>query len=537
MDMCITTAARPTGQPRFTGVAILDDQGAIVSCNAMAAASLAAKNPVGRLFCDILVEAISFGLISNFAASQIRDGVETGTSTFHTTDGRTFLFRSQLFETGKALEWTDVSAALASIDRYDLCPGMLSRSGFLAAVTELAKVDNDVTIVHLDLDNFREINEVFGQEIGDKLIRRVGERISAECDCDSGHLAHGAGGEFFLVTQQANVLPLSEAIREILRRPHLIDGKMVYSTASMGFAHCTETDGAEFTLRNAGMALRKAQSVGGDQSCAFTAEMRQSMHRKQILETELRKALALRQFSLVYQPQYKIKQRQLVGFEALLRWSHPDLGVVSPGEFIPLAEELGLILPIGEWVLRTACKKAATWPVEISISANVSPLQFRSTTIVPMVAAALEASGLDPRRLDLEVTEGAILLNSAPIMDNFHRLKAIGVKFSMDDFGTGYSSLSYLRKFPFDKIKIDQSFIRSLSADREGLAIIRAICALGHTLGLATIAEGVETEEELRQIEEEGCQLVQGYLTGRPLAPNVADSLAASSASYLEMDI
>jgi diguanylate cyclase (GGDEF)-like protein len=533
MDTRITTAARTIDQLSFTGVAILNDQGAIVSCNSVAAASLAGKNPEGRLFFDILAEAVSSGLVSSFAASQIRTGVETGTSTFQTTDGRTFLFRGQSVENGKALEWTDVSAVLVSIDRHDLCPGLLSRNGFLAAVTELTKVDDDVTIVHLDLDNFREVNEVFGQEIGDKLIRRVGERIAAECNRDNGRLSHGAGGEFFLVTQQANVSPLSEAILEILRRPHLINGKMIYSTASMGFAHCTKIDGAEFTLRNAGMALRKAQSVGGDQTCAFTAEMRQSMHRKQILETELRKALALRQFSLVYQPQYQIKQRHLVGFEALLRWKHPDLGVVSPGEFIPLAEELGLILPIGEWVLRTACKKATAWPSGISISANVSPLQFRSTTIVSMVAAALEASGLDARRLDLEVTEGAILLNSAPIMDNFHRLKAIGVKFSMDDFGTGYSSLSYLRKFPFDKIKIDQSFIRSLSADREGLAIIRAICALGHTLGLTTIAEGVETEAELQQIDEEGCQLVQGYLTGRPLAPDLADSLAASSVKYI----
>lgn len=306
---------------------------------------------------------------------------------------------------------------------------------------------------------------------------------------------------------------------------------MIYSTASMGSTPYTEGNGNETIVRSASLALRNAKADGGNQHVAFSADMQRTLQRRHALEIELRKALTLREFSLAYQPQFRIEGRRLVGFEALLRWNHPTNGAVSPGEFIPLAEELGLIVPIGEWVLRTACQQAASWPADISISVNVSPLQFRSPAIVATVRSALEASGLHPARLDLEVTEGAILMNSVPVMDTFSQLKALGVRFSMDDFGTGYSSLSYLQKFPFDKIKIDQSFVRTLSANTDSRAIIRAICALGKALGMITIAEGVETEEQLTQIARKGCQLVQGHLTGRPLAADAAKALVAETAS------
>ncbi len=517
-------------QDFLTSFVVLAENGVIEWYNSAAAGTLVGKNGRGRLFSEMLAEAAKFGTISKTAVGRIIAGIETGSTTFRLEDARTFLLHSHVSKSSIYVEWTDISSVFSDAGGRDPTTGLFTRREFLVVIDNLlAQNSARHFIFDLRLDNFKDVNELFGHAVGDHLLRRVSERISGQIRIAEARLAHVGGGEFLFVATEDEALPLTEVLLDLLSRPHLVDGKMVYPTVSMGVA-IADGSNAETVLRNASLALKKARAEGGNQAVTFTTEMHEAMQRKRMLETELRKALAMRELSLVYQPQFRVKGRRLVGFEALLRWNHPDHGSISPAEFIPLAEELGLILPIGEWVLRTACRKAASWPPGISISVNISPLQFRSTTIVSSVKTALENSGLDPRRLDLEVTEGAILMNSAPIMETFWQLKAIGVRFSMDDFGTGYSSLSYLQKFPFDKIKIDQSFVRSLSANRDSLAIIRSVCALGKTLGLTTIAEGVETEEQMSQIEKKGCQQVQGYLTGRPLAPDVADRLVASSA-------
>jgi EAL domain-containing protein (putative c-di-GMP-specific phosphodiesterase class I) len=261
------------------------------------------------------------------------------------------------------------------------------------------------------------------------------------------------------------------------------------------------------------------------------------MQSRRLLELDLRKALALREFEVFYQPQVDVETKALIGFEALLRWRSPTRGMVSPGLFIPLAEEIGLIGRIGEWVLQTACRDAASWPSSVSVSVNVSAVQFRDGKLVPMVTSALAASGLDAARLELEITEGALLDNTEDVLNVLQTLKRLGVRISMDDFGTGYSSLSYLQKFPFDKIKIDQSFVRGTDHNTDCGAIVRAVAALGKSLGMTTIAEGVETQEQLDRVRAEGCSAVQGYLTGHPLPAAEAASLMSGSHSPQDVRI
>jgi EAL domain-containing protein (putative c-di-GMP-specific phosphodiesterase class I) len=251
------------------------------------------------------------------------------------------------------------------------------------------------------------------------------------------------------------------------------------------------------------------------------------------LELDMRQALARREFQLHYQPQMQLEGNRLVGCEALIRWQHPTRGMVSPLDFIPLAEEIGLIVPIGEWVMRQACRDAVTWPAPLSVAVNVSPAQFKSERLVEMVMSALSSSGLPATRLEVEITEGVLLQQNDKTLQTLHRLRELGVRVSMDDFGTGYSSLSYLRSFPFDKIKIDRSFISDLSGKRDGEAIIRAIAGLGKSLGMTTVAEGVETADQMERIRAEGCTDVQGYLISKPVsASEVLTFLSADLPTY-----
>ncbi|MDF2600900.1 MAG: hypothetical protein K0Q54_3723, partial [Methylobacterium brachiatum] len=240
-------------------------------------------------------------------------------------------------------------------------------------------------------------------------------------------------------------------------------------------------------------------------------------------------ALARREFQLHYQPQLQLDEDRLIGCEALIRWKHPERGMISPLDFIPLAEEIGLIVPIGEWVVRQACRDAMTWPAGMSVAVNVSPAQFKSDRLVETIISALASSGLAARRLEVEITEGVLLEESEKTLQTLHRLRELGVRVSMDDFGTGYSSLSYLRSFPFDKIKIDRSFVKDLTGKPDGDAIIRAIAGLGKSLGMTTVAEGVETPEQMQRIRDEGCTDVQGYLISRPIP---ADDVLAFLKTY-----
>jgi predicted signal transduction protein with EAL and GGDEF domain len=279
-------------------------------------------------------------------------------------------------------------------------------------------------------------------------------------------------------------------------------------------------------LRNADMALYRAKADGRGTYHFFQPEMDAQMQERRKLELDLRKALLADQFELYYQPLIEVASGEVSGFEALIRWNHPERGLVPPDAFIPVAEEIGLIVPLGDWVLKQACREAATWPGKLTVAVNLSAVQFRNQMLALSVVSALGQSGLAASRLELEITESVLLQDDRSVLDALHQLRDLGVRICMDDFGTGYSSLSYLRSFPFDKIKIDRSFIRELGKGNDAVAIVRAVLELGSSLGMITTAEGVETEEQLEILRAEGCMQLQGYLFSRPVpAPQIQSLL------------
>jgi predicted signal transduction protein with EAL and GGDEF domain len=310
-----------------------------------------------------------------------------------------------------------------------------------------------------------------------------------------------------------------------MAEPFDIDAMQVYVGASVGVSVCPgDGSDADVLLKNADMAMYRAKAEGRNTYRFFEGEMDARLRERRALELDLRRAIALGEFQLFYQPQVDAQTEEITGCEALLRWLHPTRGMVPPSEFIPVAEDIGVIVPLGAWVIQQACRDAAAWPESISVAVNLSSAQFKGLSLVQTVVDALEASRLSPLRLELEITESALLADSDSTMATLNHLRGLGVRIAMDDFGTGYSSLSYLRSFPFDKIKIDRSFIKDLGVKEDSLAIVKAVAGLGAALGMSTTAEGVETVEQLRQIREQGCTEVQGYLFGKPCP---ADQLAA----------
>ena len=327
------------------------------------------------------------------------------------------------------------------------------------------------------------------------------------------------------VAQPQGAEIMASRLIDLIGRSYALSGNLINIGTSIGIAVSPDDgDDNDTLLQHADLALYRAKTDGRGKFRFFRSDMDADMQTRRQLELDLRRALALKQFEVVYQPQIHLDNDTLIGFEALLRWRTPERGNISPAEFIPLAEEIGLIIPIGEWVMRTACKEAADWSRPVTIAVNISAVQFRDNKLVAMVSSALATSGLDPARLELEITEGALLDNTSKVLEQLNALKALGIRISMDDVGTGYSSLSYLQKFPFDKIKIDQSFVRG-DQSMGGSAIVRAVTAIGVSLGMKTIAEGVETQEQLERVRADGCNAVQGYLTGRPLAAAAATAL------------
>ncbi len=374
----------------------------------------------------------------------------------------------------------------------------------------------------VDLDRFKAVNDTLGHPVGDALLRLVAKRLrSVLRPCDV--VARLGGDEFALlvppVPEPVNLAQLAKRITDVLGRPYLIDGHLVNIGASVGVA-LAPRDGREHgqLLRNADLALYHAKESGRSTWSFFAPHMDARALARRALEIDLRKALALREFELHYQPQVDLETDAIVGFEALLRWRHPVRGLVPPADFVPLAEEIGLIVPLGEWVLREACHEAARWPDGMSVAVNVSPHQFADPDrLVSLVARSLASSGLPGGRLEVEITESVLLRHEQTVLAALHRLRAVGVRVAMDDFGTGYSSLSQLHSFPFDKIKIDRSFVKDRDDAAGQAAVIRAITALGASLGMSTIAEGVETPGQLARIRAEGCMAVQGYLFSQPV--------------------
>jgi diguanylate cyclase (GGDEF)-like protein/PAS domain S-box-containing protein len=373
-----------------------------------------------------------------------------------------------------------------------------------------------VAALCVDLDLFKNVNDSFGHPTGDRLLRSVADRLRLYVI--GNNLVARLGGDEFAVIL-TNVVSPNEAsdyatrLIKTLSEAYEIDGIEVVIGASIGIALSPgDGDTSEELMRNADMALYRAKSDGGGVHRFFEREMDRQAQKRRDMELDLRRAFANGEFELHYQPLVDIAADRISGFESLLRWRHPQRGMISPADFIPVAEDIGLIVALGEWVLREACTEAAKWPADVKVAVNLSPVQFRSRNLVQVVISALAHSGLSPRRLELEITESLFLAETEANLAILHQLRELGVSISMDDFGTGYSSLSYLRSFPFDKIKIDRSFVKDLAQRSDCVAIVRAISGLGRSLNITTTAEGVETVDQLDWLRAEGCNEVQGFL-------------------------
>jgi diguanylate cyclase (GGDEF)-like protein len=375
-------------------------------------------------------------------------------------------------------------------------------------------------VLYLDLDHFKAVNDTLGHPIGDLLLREVTVRLQEQLR-ETDTVARLGGDEFAIVQSSADqpeaVTILAARLIEVLGAPYELDGHQVMIGTSIGIAIVpNDGDDPDQLLKNADLALYRAKAEGRGRYSFFEPAMDALMQARRTLEIDLRKALAAGEFAVFYQPLMNLQTRLVSGFEALVRWHHPERGLVSPVEFIPLAEEIGLIIPLGNWVMRQACFDAVAWPGNPKIAVNLSPVQFRSRTLVEDVAAALQASGLAAGRLELEITETVMLEDTEAILLTLHRLRDLGVSIAMDDFGTGYSSLSYLRRFPFSKVKIDRSFIEGLGQGGDCDTIVAAVADLCERLGMTSTAEGVETAEQLRLLSAGACTEAQGYLFSRP---------------------
>jgi diguanylate cyclase (GGDEF)-like protein len=393
-----------------------------------------------------------------------------------------------------------------------------------------------VSVSYLDLDHFKDVNDSFGHETGDELLKAVADRLRACIPPGEGqvrNLISRFGGDEFAILQTGIRRPeesaaLASRVVQALQEPFSVNGQEIFIGTSIGIALAQRHMNSSQILKNADMALYHAKADGRGTFRFFEPEMDAQLQARRVLEVDLRKAIGNGEFELFYQPQINIEANEIGGFEALLRWHHPERGLVPPAEFIPVIEDTGLISPLGDWIIEEACREAASWPRDINVAVNLSPIQFRNRGLVQSVTRALAASGLAPHRLELEITESVLLQDSETTVSTLHQLRRLGVRIAMDDFGTGYSSLSYLRSFPFDKIKIDQSFVREMSQRTDCLAIVQSVASLGASLGMPTVAEGIETEDQLRQIQAAGCTDAQGYYFGRPKpARELVHTLAA----------
>ncbi|HAQ79182.1 EAL domain-containing protein [Bradyrhizobium viridifuturi] len=414
-------------------------------------------------------------------------------------------------------------ARLAFMAQHDSLTGLPNRNLLRQQMDEMLqhtrRSTDKVAVLMLGLDNFKAVNETLGHGIGDKLLRAVAKRLRSTLR-EEDALARLNSDEFTIVQggvmRPEDAVLLARRILDAISEPYLLEGHSVVIGASIGIAMSPgDGEDSEKLLKSADMALSRAKSDFRGTFSFFEAEMDARAQSRRKIEIDLRDAIQNEGLQPYYQPLVDLSSGRITGLEALVRWPHPERGMISPGEFIPVAEETGLINPLGSLMLHRACMDAAQWPDDVRVAVNLSPLQFRTGNLLALVTDALRQSGLPARRLELEITETLLLEKSSQVLATLHALRALGVRMSMDDFGTGYSSLSYLRSFPFDKIKIDQSFVRDLGANPDAQAIVRSIVSLGVGLGVTITAEGVETEAELSCLRAEGCHEGQGFLFSR----------------------
>jgi diguanylate cyclase (GGDEF)-like protein/PAS domain S-box-containing protein len=377
------------------------------------------------------------------------------------------------------------------------------------------KRGENLAVLCLDLDRFKSVNDTLGHPVGDELLKVVADRLRG-CTREPDTIARLGGDEFAIIMtgmqEPTDPAALARRVRASIVKPFHIDGHQIIVDISIGISVAPlDGNAPDLLLKNADMALYGAKADGRGTFRFFEPEMDARMKARRELEMDLRNALANGELELYYQPLVNLQNNEISSFEALLRWHHPARGTISPAEFIPIAEETGLIIPVGEWVLRTACMETADWPNDVKVAVNLSPAQLKSRNLVEVVVSALAASGLPANRLQLEITESVLMHNTFGTLATLHKLRELGVQIAMDDFGTGYSSLSYLRSFPFDKIKIDRSFIQDISNGAEPRAIVHAVAGLAKCLNMVSTAEGVETQQQMEMLQTVGCTEMQGY--------------------------
>jgi len=517
------------------GVSMFDADARLVFCNRryieMYGLSAELTKP-GCNFRDVLVERVrarTFSDDPNQHLADLKAKVAAGTTFANVVtlnDGRAFsVVNKPLADGGWVATHEDVTERrraeqqIAHMARHDALTDLPNRVLLREQLEhELKRVKRGeiIAMLCLDLDHFKSVNDTLGHPIGDELLKLVADRLRG-CTREPDTIARLGGDEFAIIMTQlrqpSDAAVLARRIRASISRPYQVDGHQIISDISIGIS-IAPIDGTEpdQLLKNADMALYGAKGDGRGTYRFFEAEMDKRMKERRDLEMDLRQALANGEFELHYQPLVNLQTNEITAFEALLRWHHPAKGLISPADFIPIAEETGLIVSIGEWVLRTACKETANWPDHVKVAVNLSPAQLKTKNLVSIVKDALADCGMAPERLQLEITETMLMQNTFATLAMLHELRKLGVQIAMDDFGTGYSSLSYLRSFPFDKIKIDRSFIQDLANGAEPRAIVHAVAGLAKCLNMISTAEGVETQQQLDTLQAVGCTEMQGYL-------------------------
>ncbi|MBR0878104.1 diguanylate cyclase (GGDEF)-like protein/PAS domain S-box-containing protein [Bradyrhizobium japonicum] len=519
------------------GLCMFDADGKIQLFNERYAAMLGRTDiPLaGRLLVEVLREEQAKGQwqgdAAEFFARLVADAREgRTTSQVVTRFGRSIRVVNQPMQGGgwvatfeDITEWLEAQAKISHMARHDALTNLPNRVLFHEQLEQgpgRAKSGDQLAVLCLDLDHFKDINDSLGHPIGDALLKEVGRRLKATVGA-SDTVARLGGDEFAVVqigrSEEAAARALAGRLVEVISAPYEIDDHQIVIGVSIGISLSPQdSDNPDELLKNADLALYRAKADGRGTYRFFETGMDARAQARRLLEMDLRAALLRDEFEAYYQPIRDVASGRVVAFEALLRWNHPQRGLIAPINFIPVAEETGLIVQLGEFVLRSACSDAATWPDDVDVAVNLSPVQFKSPNLIASVTDALAASGLAARRLELEITESVLLQNSETTLTTLHELRAMGVRISLDDFGTGYSSLSYLRSFPFDKIKIDRSFVSELATREDSMAIIRAVTGLGRSLGIVTTAEGVENDAQLELLRREGCTQAQGYLFSKP---------------------
>jgi diguanylate cyclase (GGDEF)-like protein len=537
------------------GLVMFDRDGKLIVCNQRYGELYALPPELmkpGVIHRQILEHRIASGFVAPGSAEQfIKDRIALAKArtptdgTLELADGRTFLVSVRPMENGGWVSTheditarREAEAQIAHMAHHDALTNLPNRVLLRERLEEAlarARRGDQIAVLYLDLDHFKSINDTLGHGVGDQLLKAVAVRLRS-CLRETDTIARLGGDEFAIIQTEigspADVATLASRIRETLTAPYELDGHQVPADVSIGISIAPDdTIESEQLLKNADMALYRSKADGRGTFRFFEPQMDERVKARRTLELDLRNAIVNGEFELYYQPLVNLERHEISACETLLRWHHPTRGMVPPAEFIPMAEETGLINQLGEWVLRQACLEATSWPGEIAVAVNLSPVQFKNQNLSLLVVSALAQSGLPAHRLELEITEAVLLQNNEATLATLHRLRHLGVRIVMDDFGTGYSSLSYLRSFPFDKIKIDRCFITGLGDDNESAAIVKAVAGLAQQLSMTTTAEGVETRTQLDRVRELGCTDVQGHFYSPPVpAKELAAIFAKRSA-------